>query len=62
MTYHKARALLPPSRTWLACYGNSEQLGFEEWYHAEGRTYVLRQMAWGEWTAYGLRHVVTKVD
>jgi hypothetical protein len=54
MTYHKARALLPPGRTWLAYYGDSSQPGFEEWYRAEGRTYVLRQLAWGEWTAYGI--------
>jgi hypothetical protein len=55
MTYHTARALLPVSRTWLAYYGDSNQLGFEEWYRADGRTFVLRQMAWGEWTVYGIR-------
>lgn len=55
MEYHKARALLPPGRTWLACYGDSSQPGFEEWYRAEGHTYVLRLMAWGEWTVYGIR-------
>jgi hypothetical protein len=54
MTYHKARALLPPDRTWLAYFGDSSQPGFEEWYRADGRTFVLRQMAWGEWTAYGI--------
>jgi hypothetical protein len=54
MTYHEARALLPPNRAWSACYGDPEQPGFEEWHGAGGRTYVLRQMAWGEWTAYGI--------
>lgn len=57
MEYHKARALLPPGRLVIAYYGDWKQPGFEEWYSTEeGRTYVLRLMAWGEWTAYGLRH------
>jgi hypothetical protein len=55
MTEQQARSLLPLGRTWLAYYGDFDQPGFEEWYMAEGHTFILRLMTWGEWTAYGIR-------
>ena len=57
MTYQQARALLPRMSDRLAHYGTPGQYGFEVWYRADGRVFILRELSWGEWTACSIRSV-----